>query len=68
MGGLFSKPKSVKMPPVKPVEPVPTPELMTEEAKTEEARKRRRRGGQAKTIITGELEPETTAKTRLLGG
>lgn len=68
MGGLFSKPKKVSMPPVKPVEPLPTPELMTEEAKAEEARKGRRRRGRAKTIVTGELEPETTAKTRLLGG
>lgn len=62
MGSIFSSPKKVKPPPVP--EPEPLPELMTEEAKEETNRRRRR--GRRKTVITGELVPETEKK-RLLG-
>lgn len=63
MGGLFSKPKKVRMPPVP--EPEPMPESLGETG--EEARKMRKRKGRGKTIITGELEPEFVGKKRLLG-
>lgn len=62
MGGLFSKPKSVKMPPVEEPEPLAVPETGDEEAK-----RTRRRKGKGKTIVTGELEPEFVGKQRLLG-
>jgi hypothetical protein len=59
-----SKPKSVKPPPLPPPTPVPEPELY-EEAGELEKKKVSRRKGRAKTIITGELEPETRGKTLL---
>ena len=60
MGGLFSKPKSPKLP------PVPAPEAIPETASPEEQRKfRKKRSGRAETIITGELAPTTNKKTLL---
>lgn len=60
MGGLFSKPKSIKMPPVAE-EP---PEIVSESIKGEGAKPKKRKG-RAETIITGELEPITQGKTLL---
>ena len=69
MGGLT--PKKIKAPPVQEPEPIePAAELVQETpelVKQEEARKRRRRKGKAKTVVTGELAPEVVGKTRLLG-
>jgi len=58
MGGLFSKPKPVVMPEVKELEP---PEVIAEEISPEKKKKK----GRPETIVTGELEPETTGKTLL---
>ncbi len=67
----FLKPKTITAPPVAEPEPEePAVELATqtpESIKQEEARKRRRRGGRAKTVITGELAPEVVGKKTLLG-
>lgn len=62
MGGLT--PKTVKAPPVP--EPEPIPEIDEEVSDVEKKRALRRRG-RRQTIITGELEPVTTGKKRLLG-
>lgn len=59
MGGLFSKPEPITMPEVK--EP---PEIVSEGVKGP-GDKPRKKKGQAETILTGELEPETTGKTLL---
>ena len=65
MGGLFSKPDVVKpaLPAAEPAIPLP-PEVI-EEAGDEERRRARRRSGRRKTVITGELEPETDKKALL---
>ncbi len=63
MAGLFSKPKSVKPP------PVPAPPAIPEKAPEvgEEAiKKAGRRRGFPKTILTGALTPET-GKKKFLG-
>lgn len=60
MGGLFSKPKSVKPPPVPP--PPPIPDVGEE---VEDIARRKRRRGRRETFITGELEPIWTKKTSL---
>lgn len=60
MGGIFSSPKSIKPPPVPP--PPGTPDIDEDETK----KAVRPRSGRARTIITGELEPQT-AKKSLLG-
>lgn len=60
MGGLFSTPDSIKMPPVEE-EP---PEVVSETIKGEGAKPKRRKG-RAETIVTGELEPATQGKTLL---
>lgn len=62
MGGMFSSPKSVKMPPIPEPEPEPLPELTIDE---DTKGKRKRYKGRSDTIITGELEPVTTKKTLL---
>ena len=59
MGGLFSKPKPIKMPEVK--EP---PEIVSEGIKGP-GDKPRKKKGYTETILTGELEPETTGQTLL---
>lgn len=56
MGGLFSSPKSVKLPPVP--DPEPIPELSVDTGET----KKKKRTGRSETIVTGELEPVTTRK------
>ena len=53
MGGLLSKPKTVKTPPVPPTPPIPT---VDEDEVTAQARKRRPRGRQ-ETFLTGDLIP-----------
>ncbi len=53
MGGLFSKPKSIKAPPVTPAPPVP--KVDTDEVGTQ-ARKNRPRGFRD-TFLTGNLVP-----------
>lgn len=58
------KPKAVKMPPLPEPPPTPEPEFY-EEAEEGEKKKVIRRRGRARTIITGDLEPETTKKTLL---
>lgn len=60
MGGMFSSPKSMKLPVVEE-EP---PEVVTEAIKGE-GDKPKRRKGRAETIITGELEPMGKGKTLL---
>lgn len=62
MGGLT--PKTVKAPPVP--EPEPIPEI-DEEVSDVEKRRALRRRGRRQAFITGELEPETVDKKRLLG-
>lgn len=59
MGGLFSTPEPITMSEVK--EP---PEIVSEDIKGE-GDKPRKKKGRAETILTGELEPETTGKTLL---
>jgi len=60
MSGLFSRPKSVKPPPIPPVEETEEPEEVAK-------KKAGRRRGYRRTIITGALTPET-GKKQLLGG
>lgn len=61
MGGLLSKPKPVKAPPVPPPPPIPTVgKEVGEEAK------RRRPRGRRETFLTGDLIPET-GKKKVLG-
>ena len=55
MGGMFSSPKTPDIPP-----PQAIPEIDEEGVK-----KGIRRGGRAKTFITGELVPETRKKSLL---
>ncbi len=65
----FLKPKTITAPPVAEPEPAPL-ELVTEtpeDIKQQEARKRRRRSGRGKTVVTGELSPEVVGKKTLLG-
>lgn len=64
MGGMFSKPKSVKPPPPPPVEPPP----IADDTGVEEAERRKlsRRSSRKDTFLTGELTPET-GKKRVLG-
>ena len=62
MGGMFSKPKTVKPPPVP--EPVAMPEVTAEAGETAMKRARRKKG-YAKTIITGSLEPAAKKRTIL---
>ena len=57
MGGLFSKPKTVKPPPVPP--PPPTPDVGEEVG--EQARRKRPRG-RRETFLTGDLIPQTDKK------
>jgi len=57
MGGMFSSPKKPDLPP-----PQAIPEVDLEGVKKGVSR---RGGGRAATMITGELEPETTKKTLL---
>lgn len=61
MGGLFSKPKTVKAPPVPP--PLAIPDVGEEVG--DQARKKRPRG-RRETFLTGDLTPETQKK-RVLG-
>ncbi len=65
----FLKPKTISTPPVAEPEPAPL-ELVTEtpeDVKQQEARKRRRRSGRKRTVVTGELAPEVVGKRTLLG-
>lgn len=64
MSGLFPKPKTVTPPPLPPPPPRPEPELF-EEAGELAKKKAVRRRGRRRTIITGELEPETRGKVLL---
>ena len=65
MGAMFSKPKSIDAPPVP--DPAPIPEVDTDALDDELARRRRRRSGRGKTVLTGELEPGMVGKKTLLG-
>ena len=64
MGGLFSKPKSVKAPPVP--DPVAIPEV-SDETGDEEMRKAMKRSGFERTILTGALRPKPTGRKTVLG-
>lgn len=57
MGGLLSKPKTVKPPPVPP--PPAIPEVGVE---VEEIARRKRPRGRRETFLTGALIPETGKK------
>ena len=59
---LFSKPKSVKPPPI-PAPPA-VPEV-GEDVGDEAARRARRRKGFGQTIVTGDLAPQTGKKSLL---
>ena len=61
-------PKVIKAPPVAEPEPAPVELIETsEDVKQQEARKRRRRSGRKRTVITGEFSPEVVGKKSLLG-
>lgn len=60
IGGLLSKPKTVKAPPVQPVQPIPT----VGEEVGEQARRKQPRG-RRETFLTGDLIPETEKKSFL---
>ncbi len=62
MGGLISKPKAIKAPPVPPSPPIPT----VGEEVGEQARKKRPRG-RRETFLTGDLIPEQGLGKRRLG-
>ncbi len=62
MGGLISKPKAIKAPPVPPPPPIPT----VGEEVGEQARKKRPRG-RRETFLTGDLIPEQGLGKRRLG-
>lgn len=64
MGGLLSKPKTVKPPPVPEPPPVP---VVSDEAGDIGAKEAERRSAFGKTIITGALTPKSTGKKRTLG-
>ena len=64
MGGMFSKPPSVSQ---EVPDPAPIPEVDTDALDDELARRRRRRSGRGKTVLTGELEPGMVGKKTLLG-
>lgn len=64
MGGLFSKPKVVKPPPVPPPLPVP---VVGEEPEEQVIRESRGRSGFEQTFLTGNLTPKPTGRKRTLG-
>jgi len=64
MGGLVSKPKTVKPPPVPEPPPVPT---VQDEAEEFAIREEQRRSGLSKTFLTGNLKPQPTGKKTTLG-
>jgi hypothetical protein len=61
---MYGKPK-VYTPPAVP-EPVAVPQVPTETGETE-TKQQERKSGRAKTVITGDLEPETKGKKVLYG-
>ena len=62
----FLKPKTIEAPAVAEPEPAPPVEV-SEDIKQEEARKRRRRSGRKRTVVTGDLAPDVAGKKTLLG-
>jgi len=64
MGGMFSKPKTMKPPPVPDIEPPPT----VTDTGIEEAEKKaiKKKSGRAKTFLTGDLVPDDEKK-KVLG-
>ena len=62
MGGLFSKPKAVKAPPVP--DPAPIPEV-SDDTGDEAMRKAVKESSRAKTKITGNLRPMSAKKSSL---
>jgi len=64
MGGLFSKPKTVK-PPV--VEEALPPPIEVEGSADSAAIQARARKGRKDTILTGELEPDERGGRKVLG-
>ena len=64
MGGVLSKPKEIKPPPVPEPPPVPT---VSDEAEEFAVREERKRSGLSKTFLTGNLTPKSTGKKTTLG-
>ena len=64
MGGMFSKPKTVKAPKVPDPPPVPTVSDESEEFAIKEQQKK---SGVSKTFLTGNLTPKSTGKKKTLG-
>ena len=60
MGGILSKPKTVK-PPI----PAPTPPTPTVGTEVEDIARRKRPRGRLDTFLTGDLIPETGKKRKL---
>ena len=65
MGGLFSKPKSVKPPPIAP--PPPTPEVGPETEDFAMKQAKSAQGFEKNAFLTGDLVPDT-GKKKFLGG
>jgi hypothetical protein len=64
MAGLFGGGKSPKAPPIPPPVPVPTSQSTSDLAMNEA----QKRSGFLKTLVTGDLAPQSTGKKNLLGG
>lgn len=62
MGGLFGGGKSVKPPPVEPVEPPPA---VDESRQAGEQVRKRKKGSRQATFLTGDLIPTVDANSNL---
>ena len=65
MGGLFSKPKIPSIPPVTEVKEPPVIEEADTEATQEDLKRRRSKLSRPRSILAGDLTPDTGKKRRL---